>query len=153
MGCGWVGRICADAGVRVSVWQGTRVYACVSGKVYWGTCVVKLRNSHSNRIVRSWFVLRKAGYGIPRIGCFSRFPEAPGYDCALHGKQYQIAISLLHVHTTPVHASASTRSFGAVQPIHSHVTSQFLSPPPLVLPLTPNSTHNMSHVFVEGYTT
>jgi hypothetical protein len=54
--------------MRVYVWMYGKVrgwvYACVSGKMYWGTSVVKRRNGYSDRIVRLWFVLRKAGYGI-----------------------------------------------------------------------------------------
>jgi hypothetical protein len=54
--------------MRVYVWMYGKVrgwvYACVSGEMYWGTSVVKRRNGHSDRIVRLWFVLRKAGYGI-----------------------------------------------------------------------------------------
>jgi hypothetical protein len=54
--------------MRVYVWMYGKVrgwvYACVSGEMYWGTSVVKRRNGDSDRIVRLWFVLRKAGYGI-----------------------------------------------------------------------------------------
>jgi hypothetical protein len=77
-----VGRICADACVRVSVWQGTRVYACVSGKVYWGTSVVKRRNGHNDRIVESWFVMRKSAYGILGSDAFLDFLKLQVMMCS-----------------------------------------------------------------------